>query len=212
MTQLSTAEDTIFPEQDARRREELLVELAKRGEASAFVELVELHRPRLFRKVHQITGNWQDAEDALQSAQMNAFIHIHSFDGRSMYSTWMMRVAVNSALGVLRKKRTRREISLECDLNEDDGLPSLDIPDTRYCPEMLYKDSESANLLHNAIGRLRPSLRAVIELYYAEHLTAKEIAARLDISAAAAKSRLSRAKAILRRRLLRSRKYDLLLL
>ncbi|WP_114210922.1 RNA polymerase sigma factor [Acidisarcina polymorpha] len=197
MNQLSMIEGNAQP--PAPTREEMLVELAKRGEASAFVELTDRHYGPIFRKTYQITGNREDAEDALQSAQMKAFMHIGSFDGRSLFSTWMTRIAINSALGILRKKRALREVPFEAKLDDDNGLTCIQIPDTRFCPEALYADYERGAQMQQAVGRLRPNLRRVIELRQSQHLSTVEIAERLSISVSAAKSRLSRARNILRR-------------
>jgi RNA polymerase sigma factor (sigma-70 family) len=86
-----------------------LLATAKSGEAAALDTLYRAHAERLFRTVHRITRNREDAEDAVQDSLLRAFIHLKSFDGRSTFSTWLTRIAINSALMILRKRRASPE-------------------------------------------------------------------------------------------------------
>src|SRR5271156_1803220 len=81
----------------------LLVMSAQSGEQLAYVELCRRHREMVFRTVLRITHNPDDAEDVLQDSWMRAFAHIGTFDGRSAFSTWVTRIAINSAFGMIRK-------------------------------------------------------------------------------------------------------------
>src|SRR5215470_2265727 len=88
------------------RDEDALLTAVKRGQTSAFDELWQSHANRLLRTTYRITRNREDAEDALQGALLNAFVHIRTFDGRSSFSTWLQRIAINSALMILGKNRS----------------------------------------------------------------------------------------------------------
>ena len=90
-----------------------LLSTAKSGDADAFVELSKRHYRRVFHETYRITRNQQDAEDALQEALLNAFAHLKGFEERSSFSTWLTRIAINSALMILRKKRGCFEISMD---------------------------------------------------------------------------------------------------
>jgi RNA polymerase sigma-70 factor (ECF subfamily) len=92
--------------------EAVLVSMAKLGDSDAFVELSRLHSNRLLRTIYNITRNWHDAEDALQDAMLRAFSHLKNFQEKSSFSTWLTRIAINSALMILRKKRGCYEIQL----------------------------------------------------------------------------------------------------
>src|SRR5437660_3165045 len=92
-------------------KEASLLATAKSGEPAALDALYRAHREKLFRTVHRITRNREDAEDAVQDALLRAFLHLKSFDGRSTFSTWLTRIGINSALMILRKNRNSREIS-----------------------------------------------------------------------------------------------------
>jgi RNA polymerase sigma-70 factor (ECF subfamily) len=84
-----------------------LVAAAKGGDYQAYAELCRRHSRRIFRTVLRITGNISDAEDTLQEALLKAYIHIGGFEGKSAFSTWLTRIAINSALMQLRKKRSQ---------------------------------------------------------------------------------------------------------
>jgi RNA polymerase sigma-70 factor (ECF subfamily) len=81
--------------------DELLVSAAQCGDSQAFVELSKRHSRKLLFKAYRITQNWQDAEDVVQDSFMKAFTHLHTFQSRSSFSTWLTRIAINSALMLL---------------------------------------------------------------------------------------------------------------
>src|ERR1700733_709043 len=93
--------------------EAALVSMAKLGDSDAFVELSRLHSNRLLRTIYQITRNWHDAEDALQDATLRAFSHLKDFQEKSSFYTWLTRIAINSALMILRKRRGCYEIPFD---------------------------------------------------------------------------------------------------
>jgi RNA polymerase sigma-70 factor (ECF subfamily) len=174
-------------------RDESLVEAAKSGDHAAYRELSIRHAPMIFRIVSRITRNREDTEDALQDSLMKAFIHLQTFDGRSSFSTWLTRIAINSALMLLRKKRTRLETSLESDLVDDSG-PHVQLVDPSPGPEKLYLQRERERNLRRAIRRLPSNLREVIEIRNARDASVSEVAGIAGISIAATKSRLLRAR------------------
>ena len=177
--------------------DELLVSAAQAGDTSAFVELKDRHANKLLSRVYRITRNWQDAEDVLQESLMKAFVHLPTFEGRSGFSSWITRIATNSALMLLRKRRAV-EISIDAPRIDVAGWSEWEIPDIRRTPEQAYAQWETEQHLRTAIRRLRPPLRKVAHLRRTEDYSTSEIAAALGISIAAAKSRLLRAKMALR--------------
>ena len=176
-----------------------LVEAARRGQATAFGTLCQRYTQQLLRAAHRITRSHEDAEDAVQDALMRAFIHIRDFDGRSSFATWLTRIAINSALMILRKKRSCYEVAMDGG-DEDGGEgPSYEIADRALNPEKRYAQDEEQNKLHTAVRRLRPSLRQVVEIQQLQELSMKETARSMGISVAAAKARLFHAKVALRK-------------
>src|SRR5258708_206732 len=103
-------------------RSEQLVSAAQAGSSSAFGELRDIYSPRVYRQLLTITKNREDAEDALQDAFLRAYLAIHAFEGRSTFYSWLTRIAINSALMILRKRRTRPEISFDHPNDEDTSV------------------------------------------------------------------------------------------
>ena len=180
-------------------RDDSLVEAAKSGHSMAFTTLSEGYRQQLFRAAHRITRNREDAEDAVQDALLRAFVHMADFDGRSSFGTWLTRIAINSALMILRKKRASLEIASDCDdVFAADGL-HFEITDHRPNPERRYSQSEEENMLRKAIQNLRPTLRVVVQIQQLQERSMRETAEAIGISLAATKGRLFHAKNALRR-------------
>jgi RNA polymerase sigma factor (sigma-70 family) len=179
--------------------EKSLVEAAKGGHATAFGTLCERYAQQLFRAAHRITRNREDSEDAVQDALLRAFVHLRDFDGRSSFSTWLTRIAINSALMILRKKRAPLEtVTVSADDFGVEGLP-YEVADRTPNPEKRYAQSEEARILKKAIRSLRPSLREVVEVQQLQERSMREAARAMCISVAAAKGRLFHAKVTLRK-------------
>ena len=198
MSRLNTINgDPVFVRGLSDLSDELLVSAAQAGDASAFVELKDRHANKLLSRIYRITRNWQDAEDVLQESFLKAFVHLPGFEGRSSFSSWITRIAINSALMLLRKRRVV-EISIDAFASDGETWSGWEIADIRTTPEEAYAQREVEQHLRSAIRRLRPALRKVVHLRRSEDYPTSEIAAALGISVAAAKSRLMRAKTALR--------------
>lgn len=174
-----------------------LVSAAMDGDLAAFSALCRRHSPRLFGSIRQITRNHEDAEDALQDAFMRAFVHLKSFDGRAQFATWLTRIALNSALMILRKRKYHPTVSIDSDPQEGDGFFCWEIADRGDDPERRLVKSETREWVRRAIAELDPLPRAAVEFRNFEELSIKEGARKLNISKAAFKSRLMRGKAAL---------------
>ena len=180
-----------------QRAEAHLLAAARRGRADAFEALCRPHTAKLLKVAFYITRNREDAEDALQDSLLRAYAHISGFDGRSSFSTWLTRIVINSGLMIRRKVRKRRQVSAD-ELNEShETRPHLQIPDHAPNPEQRLLQYEQKRILHHAIGRLRPRIRAVLEIGQLQERPMKETARLLNISVAAAKGRLFHARAAL---------------
>ena len=179
------------------RADEDLVAAAKLRDHPAFAELWTRHSNTAFKMAYRITGNRDDAEDAIQDAWMKAYMHLNTFDGRAKFSTWLTRIAINSALMTLRRRRTHREISME--VTDGETWQHWEIADKTADAEELYARHERAERVRRAICRLRPRLRKVVEIHQLNDRSTKEVAELAGISVSAAKARLSRARSILRK-------------
>ena len=182
--------------------DESLLEAAQRGYSPAFDALSKRYRQQLFRAAHRITRTIEDAEDAVQDTLLSAFLHVKEFDGRSSFGTWLTRIAINSALMILRKKRTSLEIATDySDEFVAEGL-HYRITDHRPNPERHYAQREEEVILKKAIHGLRPALRGVVQAQHLQERSIRETAEEIGISMAATKGRLFHAKKALRRSLI----------
>ena len=176
------------------RTEEQLIAMAKTGRKAPFGELCERHAKKVFRVIHRILRNREDAEDALQDSLLNAFAHIKDFDERSRFSTWLTRIAINAALAKLRKNHWKREVQI----NE----PNLDSEPERHIetqndapnPEEIYRLRERREILNTAILGLRPRARSVVEVHQLQEHSLRETAQIRGISTAAVKARMFHAR------------------
>ena len=179
--------------------DDVLVAAAKLGDHHAFAELWTRHSKIAFNMAYRITGNRDDAEDTIQDAWMKAYTHLNTFDGRAKFSTWLTRIAINSSLMILRRKRSHPESSME--ITDGDTWQHWEIADQTKNVEELYARQERVERLRRAICCLQPTLRNVIEIHQSNDRSVKEVAELAGISVAATKSRLLRARRILRRSL-----------
>src|SRR5712671_4119302 len=204
---MSVQEATPFTEQRKGRRssaakaastdERLLVTRAKSGSSTAFGELYELHRVRIYHTAFRILRNRQDAEDAVQRSFQRAFTNLCRFREDSTFSTWVTRVAINDALMLLRQRRANTRL-LE---NNDDAETSsvLDSADKGPTPEQALVENELRVAVIHAISRLHKSLRIVVLLRELLGLTSAETARRLGLTVSAVKARTFRARRCLRK-------------
>ena len=176
--------------------DDVLVAAAKLGDHHAFAELWTRHSKIAFNMAYRITGNRDDAEDTIQDAWMKAYTHLNTFDGRAKFSTWLTRIAINSSLMILRRKRARPERSME--ITDGDSWQPWEIADQTKNVEELYARHERVEHLRRAICCLKPTLRNVVEIHQSNDSSVKEVAELAGISVAATKSRLLRARKILR--------------
>jgi RNA polymerase sigma-70 factor (ECF subfamily) len=180
--------------------DEVLVAAARAGNHPAFGELWKRYSNTVFKTVYRVTGNRHDAEDAIQDAWMKAYMHLKTFDGRAKFSTWFTRIAINSALMILRKKRSHQETSMDWSV-DGETWQQWEVGDNRVNIEEHHLRKEAEKDLRRAINRLRPALRTIVEIQQSHDASVREIADVAGISVAAAKSRLLRARTALRRSL-----------
>jgi RNA polymerase sigma-70 factor (ECF subfamily) len=189
---------TILSHSPKQMSDEWLVLAARDGNANAFAELRARHSSKILRTTYRITRNWEDAEDALQDSFLKAFLHLNRFEGRSSFSSWVTRIAINMSLMIMRKKRAHRELSIDVSNDDRESYDSWEPRDLREDPERRYARHERAELLRGAIRRLPPALRTAVEYQQAQECSMQELADSLGISLAAAKSRLLRARLSMR--------------
>ena len=178
-----------------------LVQAAKKGDLEAFSELVRRYDRNIFRIAQHITHNEEDAQDVVQEAFLKAYQNLDQFQGNSKFYTWLVRIAVNEALMKLRRRRTDKTVSIDEDVETEEGTMPREVADWSPNPEQLYGQSELSDILKKTIQGLPPGFRTVFVLRDVEGLSTEETAEMLGLSIPAVKSRLLRARLQLRDRL-----------
>ncbi len=180
--------------------EQALIASARAGNRNAFGELVRRHSSRVYGTSFKMLKNREDAEDNLQNVFCKAFGKIHQFEGNSQFSTWLVRIAINEALMMLRKRKSEELTSTSnSDLDIDEAEIKADVRDAHADPERQYLTKE---LTEKALATLPPALKYTFVMQKGEGWTSRELAEALDITAETVKSRIFRARVRLRHRLL----------
>lgn len=171
--------------------DEQVIERVLAGETRLFELIMRRHNERLYRAVRSILRDETEAEDAMQGTYLHAFAHLRDFEGRAAFATWLTRIGIHEALA--RRRRNLKTVTEE----EETEVAA----DTRS-PEEGATDVESRRLLTRAIDALPEHFRTVFVLRQVQELSIEETANCLEIEPATVKTRLHRARALLRRRLL----------
>jgi len=138
----------------------------------------------------------------VQQSFQKAFIHLKKFEGESLFSTWLTRIAINEALMLLRRKRGSREVPIAETTTEETALP-LDIPDSGPNPEDSCLQREQERILSAAVNELTPGMREAIELRELGELSTGETAQVMGLSVGAVKARVFHGRRKLRKTLKR---------
>lgn len=173
------------------------------GEVDLYEILMRRNNQRLYRAVRSILSDEAEVEDVLQEAYLSAYDHLGDFAGRSSFSTWLTRIAINKALD--RKRRSGRLVALEAaDTASPHAQPGvLPLATRSRDPEQESVSLELAGLLARAVDALPARYRSVYVLREIEGMSTREAADCLDLEAGTVKTRLHRARAILRESLYR---------
>jgi len=182
--------DSQRPNIAGQGEEAVLVLAAKRGDRRAFEILIERYQRRILGVVRRFTRNREDAEDILQQSFQKAFVHLHKFEGKSRFSTWLTRIAINETLMLLRRGRVLREVSIHDLSGSEETAAGREIPDSRSGPESVFLQGERSRILSAAMNKLTPGIRKAIELRELAELSTKEAARVMGLSVVAVKGRV----------------------
>ena len=160
----------------------------------AFEELHSIYSRRLYRTIVAITKNSEDAEDALQDTFLRAHLARETFEGRSSIYSWLTRIAINSALMILRKRPTRTEVLFDRQPLDRGEAIDFEVRDSAPNPEELCALHQRQLKTLRALGLLHPHLREPIRMQVTQGWSIRDISQALNISEAAVKSRIHRAR------------------
>ena len=140
-----------------------LVDRVRAGDVSAYDTLVRKYERQVFRIAQHITQNREDAEDVMQDAFLKAYEKLEQFQGNSKFYTWLVRIAVNESLMRLRKRRTGKMVSIDEDIETEEGSVPRDLADWAPDPEQNYGQAELAERFAATPDRLRAALAEKVE-------------------------------------------------
>lgn len=177
-----------------------LVERARQRDGAAVRLIMQRHNRRLYRAARSILNDDAEAEDVVQEAYVRAFTHLDGFRGEAQLSTWLTRIALNEALGRLRRRRTTVGLK-DIDAISDQGEARvIYLPSARQDsdPEAAAARAEVRRLLERAVDQLPNSFRMVFVLRDIEEMSVEETASHLGLRPETVKTRLHRARRLLR--------------
>jgi RNA polymerase sigma-70 factor (ECF subfamily) len=174
------AAQTILPDSE-------IVQRVRAGETALFEILMRRHNQRVYRVARAVVRDESEVEDVMQQAYINAFTHLHQFEDRAQFSTWLTRITLNEAFGRRKKMRLDNE-----ELMDTHTSPLAD-------PERQAYGRELNRVLEDAVDALPAAYRTVFMLRDIEGLSTSETAAGLGVGEEAVKTRLHRARAMVRR-------------
>lgn len=177
--------------------DEELVRIAQGGDTRAFDELVQRYRDKVYRLSFKILRHEDDAAEALQEAFLSAYKGIGKFKAESTFSTWLYRIATNAALMKYRRRRDGH-VSLEQSQSSSEDAEPLQLQDWSALPVDDLLNDELREVMQHGVDRLPEDLRTVFLLRDVEERSNAEVSEILDLSVAAVKSRLHRARLALR--------------
>jgi RNA polymerase sigma-70 factor (ECF subfamily) len=154
----------------------------------------------LRHRIFQIVRQQEDAEDVLQETILTAYQHLQTFRGACSFSTWLVAIGTNVSLMLLRRRKTLSKNTGDV-VTEDGETLVMEFRDPAPDPEQRYMMFETSQKLNHAVRKLSPQHRNLLEMYYKSELRLKDAAQILGISEATTKSRIMRARRMLRRSL-----------
>jgi RNA polymerase sigma-70 factor (ECF subfamily) len=179
----------------AELSDEAIVDRVRTGDSALYEILVRRHNQRLYRTIRAVLRDDRDVEDVMQQAYLDAYTHLHQFKGDAQFATWLTRIAVNRAIRSGRGSRRQLEL-ITSDSEHDAGIDQA--PATALDPERMTYGEELKTLLEALLDELPDTFRVVFVLREVEGLSTAETAESLSINEDTVKTRLHRAKRLLR--------------
>jgi RNA polymerase sigma-70 factor, ECF subfamily len=181
----------------------VLIERARKGDRSAFDDLVHRHEKRAYQFAYRLTSSADEAADVVADSFVRVYGALANFKQQSSFTTWLYRILTNCFLDLRKRERNRPTISLEATFPTAEGDMERQVEDTGRTPVEESERNERERAMQDAVAALPEYQRAMIVMYHAEMLTYEEIAEALDLPIGTVKSRLNRARISLREMLVK---------
>lgn len=178
-----------------------LLAAAKASDGRAFAELSGRYVRLMRKRVYSIVRNPEETDDVIQDSLLKAYRHLQEFRGSYNFSKWITRIAINTALMLMRRRKSRPEVPIDRDDDVDQTWSMGNIQDASASTERKYAKQETLEFLSRAMNELPPMYRSVLEQYHVQEKSLRDVAELLGITVASVKSRLFRARRFLRSRL-----------
>jgi len=182
-------------------QERLLIQRCQKGERDAFDILFKQYEKRVYNLSYRLSGNYDEANDISVDAFLRVYQAIKLFRGDANFSTWLYRIVTNVYLDRRKRQRNKQHLSLEEYIELEENSVARQVEDPNPGPAMVMESVERGELLQKAIGELPDYQRAMIVLYHKEGLAYEEIAEVMSLPIGTVKSRLNRARLVLREKL-----------
>jgi len=186
---------------DKRKKEDReLIQQALQGNQSAYESLLKRYKDLVYSVMYKMVRNPQEAEDLTQEAFMKAFNALASFNEEFAFSTWLMKIATNNCIDLLRRRKLKT-MSIDEPVQYKDEKVKIELPDREATPEKKILTSERAQIINEAIESLPPRYKHVIVLRHKEEKSYEEIADILNLPLGTVKARIFRAREMLNQKL-----------
>jgi RNA polymerase sigma-70 factor (ECF subfamily) len=178
-------------------KESVIIERILDGEKELFEILIRRNNQKLYRTIRSYLKEDAEVEDVMQNSYIKAYTKLYQFRKDALFSTWLIRIAINEALARLKEKGKRYDLSIDSDTPQSNRV--IHLPDERELnPQQKMIHNETQKLLEKAIDSLEPNYRIVYVLKEVEEMKIKDVAEALDISESNVKVRVHRAKTMLK--------------
>ncbi len=187
---------------DTRSSDHSLIEAARSGDEAAFAEIIARYKNPITNYLHRFLNDHEEAVDLAQETFIKVYYAMDRYHTGYAFSTYIYRIATNLAISELRRRKRRTLLSLTGLFQaEDNEAVEFQPPDARYVPDAEFERDEQTRIITSAIAALPTKYRAPIVLREIEGLSYEEIAGVLELGLGTTKSRISRARALLREKL-----------
>lgn len=185
--------------------EKILVSLAKRGDMASFEQLVLAHEKMVYNIALRMFANSEDAKDVSQEVFLKVYRNLQRFNERASFSTWVYRITVNACIDEMRRRKGKPGVSLEQEMQNEEGAWALQVADERETPEQALLRREKQREVLLALEKLSPEHKAVVILRDIRGLSYEEISELLEMPLGTVKSRICRARGQLKEEILKNR-------